>query len=247
VSASPAPHEARAVSLVSGIHRLDARLHEPAGERVGGLVVAHPHPAHGGDMDHPVVVTTAERAAARGLLALRFDFRGVRRSEGDETDRPGHLDDWRTALKDLRRRVPAGPLLAGGFSYGARALAEVVRTDGPPPGLAGLLLLAPATRVPQTRRDFGHLLLGRPLNEARVDAEALRNLRGLPVPAEVLVGDGDVVAPHEELRANLASAGRLTVLPGLSHFFSRGRGAGRLAEDLFVPALDAALDRLLPA
>lgn len=247
MSTQPAQPRARAASFVSGIHRIDARLHELDGRARGGIVVAHPHPAHGGDMDHPVVVTAAERAAARGLLALRFDFRGVRRSEGDPADRAGHLDDWRAALKDLRRRVPAGPLFGAGFSYGARTLTAVLRKDEVPDVPAGLLLLAPATRVPQTRRDFGHLLLGRPLNEARVDPVALRNLRSLTIPTEVLVGSADVVAPHEELQANLSPTGRLTVLPGLSHFFSRSRGAGALDEAQYVPAVDAALDRLLDA
>ena len=85
------PPEAR--SFPSGGHVLDGFVHRPdeaAGIRVpvrGTIVVAHPHPGHGGHMDHPVVLAAAERAAHAGLVALRFDFRGVRRSKGD-------VDDW---------------------------------------------------------------------------------------------------------------------------------------------------------
>jgi hypothetical protein len=239
------PRAARGVSFVSGIHRIDAMWHE-AQAPTGAAVVAHPHPAHGGNMDHPVVVTTAERAAAAGLSALRFDFRGVRRSEGDRSDWKGHLEDWRRAAADARRRVLAGPLVGAGFSYGSRTLAALpqLEPDRCPP-FSGVLLLAPATRVPTSRRDFGHLLLGRPLTDATLDPHVLHNLRQLPFPTQVVVGDLDVVAPAEELRANLPAHARLTVLPGLNHFFSRGTGAGALDTVAFVPAVDAALRRLM--
>ncbi len=236
----------RSVSFLSGIHRIDARWHEAEGEPRGCIVVTHPHPAHGGNMDHPVVVSACERAAAAGLSALRFDFRGVGQSEGDRKDWQGHLDDWRVAAKDASRRYGDGPLYGSGFSYGSRTLAALPQLDPERcPDFAGTLLFAPATRVPKTRRDFGNLLLGRPLTEAALDPHVLANLRGLPFPTEVLVGDGDVVAPHAELRANLPEHAVLTVLPGLNHFFSRSTGAGALDHASFEPAVDAALRRLL--
>ncbi len=199
-------------------------------------------------MDHPVVVTAAARAAHAGLTALRFDFRGVGQSEGRRDDAEGHLEDWRAAARDLRRRVPSGPLLGAGFSYGARALARLLhgRVE-PAPALAGVLLLAPATRVPRTPRDFGNLLLGRPLTEAALDEDVLRHLRELQGPAEVIVGANDVVAPHEELAANLPAHARLQVLPDLNHFFSRHRGAGVLAHEALGDAIDISLARLLDA
>lgn len=241
----PAPLPER-VTLASGLETLDARIHAPGASPAGGIVVAHPHPAHGGHMDHPVVVLACERAAAAGLLALRFDFRGVRESSGSATDYLGHLDDWRRALEEVGRRAPAGPRLAAGFSYGARTLAALAQ---PARGLkvGGLLLLAPATRVPRTRRDFGNLLLGRPLQEASIDEEALHNLRHLAPPTEVLVGSGDVVAPADELRRHLKPEARLQVLDGLNHFFSTRQGAGPVAADVLGPAYDAALAALRSA
>ena len=245
------PALVRSVTLISGTHRLDARLHEPSidGKRAassGAIVVAHPHPMHGGHMNHAVVVTASERAASKGLTALRFDFRGVQASEGRTDDTEGHLEDWRVAQGDVRSRAPAGPMLGCGFSYGSRTLATVLAPDSEdPPALDALLLLAPATRVPTTRRDFGNLLLGRPLSEAARDARVLSNLAALTLPTQVLVGERDVVAPHEELRAALPPHATLTVLPGLNHFFSKHTGAGALHSESFVPALDRALDALL--
>jgi len=236
----------REVSFVSGVLRIDARLHEPEGDVRGGFVVAHPHPAHRGDMDHPVVIAAAERAAAHGLLALRFDFAGVRGSEGDVNDFDAHLENWRQALADIDRRTGGLPHWAGGFSYGARSLAWLLNPDVERrPALRGALLLAPATRVPRSKRDFGNLLLGRPITDAARDEEVLANLRGLPVPARVIVGEFDVVAPPDELRENLPTGVHLEVLPRLNHFFSERRGAGSLAEELFVKALDEAFEALM--
>lgn len=234
------------VQFDSGVYGIDARRHDPRGPLRGAVVVAHPHPLHGGHMDHPVVVAACERAAEAGLCALRFDFRGVRKSEGSTGDFLGHLDDWRAALDQMRPVAGELPLLASGFSYGARSLAALVRPGRPRRvEVAGALLLAPASRVPRSKRDFGNLLLGRPLNDASIDAEALDNLRSLPIPTQVIVGENDVVAPHEELAQHLSVHASLDVLPGLGHFFARRPGAGPLADDLLEPALDRAFAALL--
>lgn len=236
----------RPVSLLVGVRRLEALVHEPAASPRGAIVLGHPHPLHGGHMDHPVVVAAARRAAHAGLLALRLDFGGVRGSEGDRRDIPGHLDDLRAAAREARRRVPQGPLLGGGFSYGGRLFAAAVDpSTADRPAFVGGLLLAPATRVPSSARDFGNLLLGRPLADAGLDPRAVARLGALPVPCRVLVGEHDVVAPPEELARVLAPGATLEVLPGLNHFFSRSVGAGATAYDLLEPALDRALGALL--
>ena len=233
------------ITFDSGGFAIDGYLHEVA-EPAGTIAVAHPHPAHGGNMDHPVVVAICECAVAAGLLALRFDFRGVRRSEGDVEDLAGHLEDVRAASAEVEARVPAGARLGAGYSYGARLFARAVV-----PGterrarLGGLLLLAPATKVPRTRRDFGRLLLGRPLDRAPNDPEAIEALGRIPFRTRVLVGDRDVVAPVDDLSDALAPASALTVLPGLNHFFSRGIGASETARDVLLPAIDRALAALL--
>jgi alpha/beta superfamily hydrolase len=229
-------------TLVSGGRRLHGMRLEPPGVPRGALVVTHPHPAHGGHSDHPVVVATAERGAALGLATLRFDFRGVRQSEGEVADFAGHLEDVRAACRALRARVPRGPLLGAGFSYGARALARLVRPGVPsPPPLERLVLLAPAIHVPRTRRDFGSLLVGRPLRDVEPDEEALHSLSSIPLPVHVIVGELDPVAPHEELRAALPPHAILHVLPGLNHFFARAAGAGPPDRATLDPALTAAL------
>lgn len=231
--------------LVSDGFRLDARVHRPRGEARGSVAVAHPHPGHGGHMDHPVVVALAARAAALGLASLRFDVRGVRHSDGDVADAAGHLTDLRVASQAIADEVPSGrPRLGSGFSYGAR-LWLAAMAGGTPPPVVGLVLAAPATRVPRSARDFGDLLLGRPVRDAARDATAIAHLGAVAVPTRVLVGEGDVVAPPDELRAVASRTTTVTVLPGLNHFFSRSTGTGSTDLDALHAAIDDAFAALL--
>ena len=197
-------------------------------------------------MDHSVVRAIAERAAAAGLVALRFDVRGVRKSGGDVLDRAGHLLDRTGHVEDVRRASAAvaaeAPGLArfgGGFSYGARLWLEAMSLPDAPP-VVGLLLLAPPTRVPRKPRDFGDLLLGRPIRDVNIDPDVFSRLAGVRVPTRILIGENDVVSPPDEVRRHASPSCVVTVLPGLNHFFSRAVGAGPPVLDVLVPALDQA-------
>src|SRR5437867_4055484 len=85
---------------VPGGPRLEARLAVPA-EPTGGLVVAHPHPLYGGDMENPVVVRTVDVSQTGGLASLRFNFRGVGASNGTHDGGKGEQDDAAAALEML--------------------------------------------------------------------------------------------------------------------------------------------------
>ena len=232
------------IPLVSDGRALSARLHRPVGAPTGSIVVIHPHPGHGGHMDHSVVRTTAERATAAGLVALRIDVSGVRESEGDVGDWAAHLRDLDAASAAAAAYAPGAPRYGAGFSYGARLWMErMLRAPAPP--VVGLLLLAPATRVPQSSRDFGDLLLGRPIRDAAIDPASLDRLARLAVPSRLVVGERDNVAPPDELRAHAGPAISIEVLDGVNHFFSRATGAGATAYDVLVPALDRALAALV--
>ncbi|HEX7417503.1 MAG TPA: hypothetical protein VF315_05545, partial [Steroidobacteraceae bacterium] len=64
---------------------LEARLEEPQAARTARgrfAVICHPHPLHGGTLENKVVSTLARCCVELGVPALRFNFRGVGRSQG---------------------------------------------------------------------------------------------------------------------------------------------------------------------
>jgi hypothetical protein len=74
------PDPAQTLTTQDGVV-LEARVQLPLSPH-GGVVVCHPHPLYGGDMENPVVVRIDEVCGALGLATLRFNFRGVGRSSG---------------------------------------------------------------------------------------------------------------------------------------------------------------------
>jgi uncharacterized protein len=107
----------------------------------GALVVCHPHPLYGGDMDNPVVTRAAEVAREIGIATLRFNFRGVGRSSGTHGGGPAERDDVVAALGHLRSAVPERtPIGLAGYSFGALVSAGVAEHDH---GLSALCLIAP--------------------------------------------------------------------------------------------------------
>jgi uncharacterized protein len=137
-----------AVTLdVGGDVTLEARVSIPA-SATAAVVLCHPHPLYGGDMDSHVVLQAVEACAARNVGTLRFNFRGVGASTGKHDDGRGEQDDVRAALTELRRRLPRGaPVALAGYSFGA-AVAAVVAADTP---IGGLALIAPPVRIMSMR------------------------------------------------------------------------------------------------
>ena len=105
-----------------------------------GVVICHPHPLYGGDMDNPVVVRIQEVCASLGLATLRFNFRGVGGSGGAHANGVGEQDDARAALEALARETRGAPTAIAGYSFGARIAAQVASSD---PRIGGLALIAP--------------------------------------------------------------------------------------------------------
>src|SRR5256886_8683604 len=95
---------------------LEGRLAVPAGARAG-VVICHPHPLYGGDMDNPVVVRVQEVCAKLGLATLRFNFRGVGGSGGTHGGGLAVADDARIALDVLAQATGEVPLAIAGHSF----------------------------------------------------------------------------------------------------------------------------------
>jgi alpha/beta superfamily hydrolase len=112
-----------------------------------GVVVAHPHPQRGGNMNNNVVMALGAGLQSAGIAWLRFNFRGVGGSEGRYGEGIAEADDVRGALAYLAAQPEVAPDRVGlaGYSFGARvSLAVAPRA----PEVHALLCVAPPLREP---------------------------------------------------------------------------------------------------
>jgi len=138
----PAPGRAEEVVLRGPAGKIQALVAVPAqaASPPGFAVVCHPHPLHGGALTNKVAYTLASSALAHGLAAVRFNFRGVGKSEGAYDEGRGEVEDVLAVTEWMRSRMPGGRLLLAGFSFGAfvslkaaaRAQPALVVTIAPP-------------------------------------------------------------------------------------------------------------------
>lgn len=102
---------------------LEAILEEPEESAPQSLaLVCHPHPLYGGTLHNKVVYRLARGLRRSGAAVLRFNFRGVGRSQGEHDQGVGEIDDARVALNWLRARFPGLPYKLAGFSFGSRVI-----------------------------------------------------------------------------------------------------------------------------
>jgi len=83
------------IKLEGLIHKSEAPLAR------GGVILCHPHPQFGGDMDNPVIHSGIHAAHEAGFSTLRFNFRGVGESEGAYAEGIGEKEDVRAAVDCL--------------------------------------------------------------------------------------------------------------------------------------------------
>jgi len=105
--------------------QLEALLEEPEHAPRVAAVVCHPHPLYGGTMHNKVVYRMARALRHAGCVVLRFNFRGVGRSEGEHAHLEGETEDARAALAWLRGRYPELPYALAGFSFGSRVVSRL--------------------------------------------------------------------------------------------------------------------------
>ncbi len=105
----------KTVVFESGGLKLEGLLDQTRGE--AGVVVTHPHPQYGGSMHNNVVESLVKAYGKTGYTTLRFNFRGVGRSEGRHDEGVGEQADVRGAVEYLRGLGMSSVDLAG-YSFG---------------------------------------------------------------------------------------------------------------------------------
>lgn len=92
---------------------------EPQHARAGTVIIAHPHPLHGGSMHNKVVVMVERSLRELGLHSVRFNFRGVGASEGVHDDGRGETLDMLAVAEWVSKTRPHDALWLSGFSFGS--------------------------------------------------------------------------------------------------------------------------------
>jgi alpha/beta superfamily hydrolase len=91
----------------------------PAEPREITCIICHPHPVQGGTMHNKVVYTLSSTMEALGAKTVRFNFRGVQKSEGEFSHGVGELADLEAVVEWVRVQCPKDDIWLAGFSFGA--------------------------------------------------------------------------------------------------------------------------------
>ncbi|HOP18743.1 MAG TPA: alpha/beta hydrolase [Parvularculaceae bacterium] len=200
--------------------RLEGRYQKGKGENPPVALILHPHPLFGGTMNNRACYELYNLFGRKGFAILRFNFRGVGRSQGEYDHGQGELADAATALDYLQQLNPNAPFAwVAGFSFGAWIGMQLLMRR---PEIAGFISVS----APANLYDFTFLA---------------------PCPSSGLVlhGSLDKVCPPEETRTMVdrtrTQKGRkieFQVIEGADHFFES-------KVDEMITASEAYLDRRL--
>jgi uncharacterized protein len=182
--------------------RLEGRYHHSKASGAPVALLLHPHPQHGGTMNNKVVYTLYHAFVRCGFSALRFNFRGVGRSQGAFDRGEGELSDAASALDWLQTYNPnATACWIGGFSFGAWIGMQLLMRR---PEIDRFIVVAP----PANMLDFSFLA---------------------PCPASglIIMGDRDQLVPLEPVQKLIHKLMHQRdiqidhrVIAGADHFFS---------------------------
>lgn len=131
--------------------RLEGRYHHSKKPNAPIALILHPHPQHGGTMNNKVVYRLYHTFARRGFSTLRFNFRGVGRSQGVYDRGEGELSDAASALDWMQQHNEnASGCWIAGFSFGSWIGMQLLMRR---PEIDGFISIAP----PANMYDFSFL------------------------------------------------------------------------------------------
>ena len=125
--------------------RLEGRYQSGKDATAPVALVLHPHPQYGGTMNNKVVYTLFHLFVRRGFTTLRFNFRGVGRSQGNYDSGAGELSDAAAALDWMQGLNPnARGCWIAGFSFGAWIGMQLLMRR---PEISGFISVSPPANI----------------------------------------------------------------------------------------------------
>jgi len=163
-------------------------------------IICHPHPLYGGTMSNKVVHMINKTFNGVGINTVRFNFRGVEKSQGEFADAVGEVDDLLSVINWLKQHTQTTSIYLAGFSFGSFIAAQVANKQATPLKIEKLLLVAP----PVSMYDFGNI---------KIDAN---------IPCLVIQGGKDTVVEPAQVKKWLETQGsnvKLEWNDEAEHFF----------------------------
>ncbi|MEE9544892.1 MAG: alpha/beta hydrolase [Rhodospirillales bacterium] len=184
------------------VGRLEGSYHHSKRPSAPIALLLHPHPQYGGTMNNKVVYALYQSFVRRNFSVLRFNFRGVGRSQGRFDNGQGELSDAAAALDWMQVHNPnATNCWIGGFSFGAWISMQLMMRR---PEISGFISVAP----PASIYDFSFLA---------------------PCPSSGIIihGDADEIIPIasvDKLNQKISSQKNISIeyqiIKGGDHFFA---------------------------
>ena len=187
------------ISFPSGEFTLEGVWHLPEDKRpFPAVIVCHPHPLYGGSMSSNVVFSICQALAEASIAALRFNFRGVGKSQGEFGGGTAEQEDVKAALAFVlsAENINRNRIGLAGYSFGGGVAAAVaVREER----VKMLALVSPAFM-------YGG-----------------EELKGYKKPKFIIIGENDnMIAPEgvEEAVEAMPKPKRFELIPGADHFWA---------------------------
>jgi alpha/beta superfamily hydrolase len=183
--------------------RLEGRYHHVEDETAPIALILHPHPQFGGNMNHKLVYNMFQLFKARGFAVLRFNFRGVGRSQGEYDQGIGELSDAASALDWMQQIKPdAQACWIGGYSFGAWIGMQLLMRR---PEVEGFISVSP----PANMFDFSFLA---PCPSSGVIVHGTD---------DDVVPEADVLKLVEKLKTQKGITIDYQLIEGASHFYEK--------------------------
>ena len=121
--------------------RLEVRYHDVKNHSAPIALVLHAHPEDGGNMNDKVTHTLYKTFVAEGFKTIRFNFRGVGKSEGKFSHGEGELSDAVSVLEWVQSfNLDATSFWVAGSSFGAWIAMQLLMRR---PELEGFIAVSP--------------------------------------------------------------------------------------------------------
>lgn len=181
--------------------RLEGRFQPAPRPRAPVAMILHPHSQSGGTMNDRIVQRLYKTFVNRGFAVLRFNFRGVGRSQGSFDNGIGELNDAAAALDWVQSIHPEAQVTwVAGVSYGALIGMQLLMRR---PEIRGFISVAP----PANMYDFSFLA---PCPASGIFVQGAQDTVVQPAAVEKLV---------EKLRTQKHITIHHDLIPRANHFF----------------------------